>query len=100
MPIYEYRCTQCGAVFSHLWPSVKAAEEASQAGKGPVCPACGHRESHRIISQVTVLGGLGGLTPAEQAQVRAKEERLASITPREQIDKLQAKGREKRRKQS
>ncbi len=86
MPIYEYTCLSCGQTFDHFWLSIKAAEESP----APVCPDCGSSETQRIVSQVAVLGGLGGLTPGEQAAAKAQEERLAKITPREQIAKLQA----------
>lgn len=86
MPIYEYVCSDCGETFDHFWLSIKAAEE----GAAPACPHCGSAETRRVVSQVAVLGGLGGLTPGEQAAVKAQEERLAKITPREQIAKLQA----------
>lgn len=86
MPIYEYLCPACGERFDHYWRSVAAAEREPP----PPCPACGHGETQRLISQVAVLGGLGGLTPSEQAAERAHEERLAKITPREQIEKFRA----------
>ncbi len=86
MPIYEYICTTCGHHFDHYWRSMRAAEE----GQTPPCPTCASSETQRLMSQVAVLGGLGGLTPGEQAAERAREERLASITPKEQIDKLRS----------
>lgn len=86
MPIYEYICSNCGQTFDHFWPSIAAARE----GPLPACPACGSPEIRRIVSQVAVLGGLGGLTSGEQAAAKAQEERLAKITPREQIAKLRA----------
>ncbi len=86
MPIYEYTCLACGETFSHFWPSIKAASESGT----PTCPACASPETQRIISQVAVVGGLGGLTPTEQSAARAQAERLAKITPKEQIDKLRA----------
>ncbi len=87
MPIYEYVCADCGELFEHFWPTIKAADE----GQAPTCPGCGSRATQRIVSQVAVLGRLGGLTPGEQAAASAHEERLARITPREQIAKLQAR---------
>jgi putative FmdB family regulatory protein len=53
MPIYEYRCQQCGEVFSHRFRTLKAAEE----GKVPPCPACGVGKAQRLISAITTLGG-------------------------------------------
>ena len=52
MPIYEYRCNQCGAVFSRLFRSVRAAESAPESA----CPACGSADAQRLISRVAVLG--------------------------------------------
>jgi len=86
MPIYEYQCPACGEHFSHFWRSIRAAETQQP----PPCPACQHPQSQRILSQVAVLDGLGGLTPAEQSQKRAREARLAAITPKEQIDRLRS----------
>lgn len=86
MPIYEYICLDCGLNFDHFWPSIKAAEVATP----PACPTCGGNQVQRIVSQVAVLGGLGGLTPSEQAAENAQAERLAKITPKEQIEKLRA----------
>lgn len=86
MPIYEYICTDCELIFERFWPSIQEA-----AGKSaPACPGCGSHATQRIVSQVAVLGGLGGLTPGEQAAAGEHEERLAKITPKEQIAKLRA----------
>ncbi len=85
MPIYEYACADCGAIFSHLWRSIQAA------GDAPACPACASAQTQRILSQVAVLGGMGGLTPGEQAAASAQDARLTSITPKEQIDRLQGR---------
>lgn len=95
MPIYEYRCPECGEIFSHLWRTVRAADEAAASATTPACPACAAAQTERIISQVAVLGGLGGLTPTEQAGVRAEEERKASFQPHEEIKKLQANRQKK-----
>ena len=84
MPIYEYICTTCGHHFDHYWRSIRAAEE----GQAPPCPACAGLETQRVMSQVALLGGMGGLTPGEQAASAAQQERLTSVTSREQIDKL------------
>ena len=94
MPIYEYACPQCGEIFDQLWLTVRAAEEATASGKQPVCPACGESDTQRVVSQVAVLGGLGGLTPGEQRASDAKEsahaEKMASFLPKAQIDQFRA----------
>ena len=86
MPVYEYRCPKCEAEFTHLWRSM------AEAGQGcpPPCPECESADSVRVFSPPNVLGGLGGLTPGEKSEVRQAEEKLASITPKSQIDQLQA----------
>jgi putative FmdB family regulatory protein len=56
MPIYEFSCTQCGAVF----------EELVRNGTKPVCPECSSGEVCRLLSRFAVhssspgLGGTGG----------------------------------------
>ena len=99
MPIDEYACRCCGETFDHLWPTIRAAATSSAAGKHPACPACGETQAQRVVSQVAVLGGLGGLTPGEQrtsdAQETTRAERLAAITPKEQVQQFQAKRRKK-----
>ena len=76
MPIYEYVCRSCGKSFDHLWTSMAAAEKAAQSGEGLPCPVCQSSETGRIVSQVAVLGELGGLTPGEQRGVNAQAERI------------------------
>jgi len=44
MPMYEYRCSQCGAAFEKI-------VSFSQADAVP-CPQCGHTYVQRRISQV------------------------------------------------
>jgi putative FmdB family regulatory protein len=90
MPIYEYVCRSCGENFDHLWMSISVAEKAAQRGDSLPCPVCQSTETGRIVSQVAVLGELGGLTPGEQRSVNAQAERMASITPKEEIQRLQA----------
>jgi len=85
MPIYEYQCQECGHIFSHFWRSIQTA-----SGSRPACPQCHASRTQRIISSVAVLGGMGGLTPAEQQAKSAQEKKLASITPKEQIEKFRA----------
>jgi len=93
MPIYEYQCQQCGEVFSHFWRSISA----TSANDALQCPACKSENTTRIVSQVAVLGELGGLTPGERADENAQYERMASITPKDQIDRLRT-GKKKQRR--
>jgi len=48
MPIFEYRCSDCGAEVELLLRS--AAEE-------PVCPQCGGSRLEKLISAVNVMSG-------------------------------------------
>jgi len=52
MPIFEYRCGDCGKTFEFL-----------QRGKDtPECPACGSRDLKKLLSRFSsrVQGGTGG----------------------------------------
>lgn len=47
MPIYEYRCKQCGHCFEILVSSSRAAAS---------CPQCGSRKTERLISTFAAHG--------------------------------------------
>lgn len=47
MPIYEYRCRQCGKKSTHITLSVKAGLE-------PVCRKCGSRDVVKLVSRVSI----------------------------------------------
>jgi len=49
MPIYEYRCQQCGAVFSQL---MRMTDAAMQAG----CTRCGSEQTSRVPSAFAIGG--------------------------------------------
>ena len=50
MPIYEYRCQDCGHRVSIFWRTF------SEAGKGaPVCPRCDGTHLTRLVSRVRVV---------------------------------------------
>lgn len=86
MPLYDYECPECGVRFTYLWRTIQAA----QANDSPTCPACGSNSSQRIVSQVAVLGELGGLTPSEHTAENRQAEKMASVLPKETIDKFRA----------
>lgn len=86
MPLYDYECAQCGARFTHLWRTMQAA----QTGESPACPACGGGPSQRVVSRVAVLGETGGLTPSERSAENRQAEKMASVLPKETIDKFRA----------
>ncbi len=50
MPIYEYICLDCRRKVSLFHRTVSAAAAAT-----PICPACGGRRLHRLVSRVAVL---------------------------------------------
>ncbi len=50
MPIYEYRCQECGEVFSHLFLVSTAAAGQTQ------CSACGSEQTQRLISSFAIGG--------------------------------------------
>lgn len=47
MPLYKYRCNECGNTFKVLQRNGKKEEE-------PECPVCGAKESERVISSVGI----------------------------------------------
>jgi putative FmdB family regulatory protein len=64
MPIYEYRCNECGYKFEKL-------RMMSQADAPITCPSCGHGEARRMVSacacftksesgETSSVGGGGG----------------------------------------
>jgi putative FmdB family regulatory protein len=50
MPLYEYRCPQCGRLFTKL-----QAVGASEADT--MCPSCNHRGATRQVSAVASVSG-------------------------------------------
>jgi putative FmdB family regulatory protein len=52
MPLYEYRCNDCSAVFELLRPMADREVAA-------VCPSCESRASMPLISRVAVHAGSG-----------------------------------------
>ena len=55
MPMYEFRCAGCGAVFEELVSSSSPAE-------APECPSCGAGDTERVLSTfaVSVKGAAKG----------------------------------------
>lgn len=49
MPIYEYRCPDCGQRFEKLM--------RMGATERPPCPSCGKTDAHRLISTIAPVGG-------------------------------------------
>ena len=57
MPIYEYRCKECGVKFEKVLPM--------SSSPVPPCPSCGSSGPEKLIS---VPGGLGGDTAGFRGQ--------------------------------
>lgn len=62
MPLYEYKCQDCGALYEQL-------RRMSEADKNLECPRCGSRRVQRQVSACAVGGpssgpaGGGGCAP-------------------------------------
>lgn len=50
MPIYEYRCADCGQKARKFWRTFSAVDDASLQ-----CPRCGGHSFERLVSRVAVL---------------------------------------------
>lgn len=68
MPMYDYRCNQCGRTFGLFYKSYKDYETAV----GQTCPNCASTEVIRRISRVTIAQpsrDLSGLSANEMLSV-------------------------------
>ena len=43
MPIYDYRCTDCGSIYDIYHKTRELAEDV-------ICPSCGSAKHHRLMS--------------------------------------------------
>jgi len=50
LPLYEYRCEDCGKK-----SDVLASIAEKEAGLHPVCPKCGSKDCRQVFGRVTVL---------------------------------------------
>ena len=80
MPIYEYICHECQERFEKL------IRQPQNAPASPHCPLCDSTRTKRVMSSFA-HGGAAGVDPAAARAEWAQHERMASITPKEQIDK-------------
>ncbi len=55
MPIYEYRCNECGHVFSRL-------QRMGATSEGVTCPKCESSEVERVVSSFASAGSSSGLS--------------------------------------
>ena len=70
MPIYEYRCGNCGRKNSRFWLTISAAEAAENDLK---CEKCGQPALRRIISQVAL-----GKPPQDAGEQQYEFDRLTA----------------------
>lgn len=69
MPVYEYRCTECGQKARKFWRSFSAIDEAALE-----CPRCGSHSFQRLVSRV--------------AFIRSEDSRLESLADPSSLDGL------------
>lgn len=60
MPIFEYKCSQCGYINEVL---VKSAES-----KSPACPQCGHKKTEKLFSSFAAVVKETPATPPNHCQ--------------------------------
>ena len=53
MPIYEYKCKDCGEVFEYLCLNSEDAENAT-------CSSCGSAKTEKLMSMFSSAAGSGG----------------------------------------
>jgi putative FmdB family regulatory protein len=60
MPIYEYRCSECGAAFEKFLRSIQSAVEIE-------CPQCHSKQCQKSISRLGAVSVGGGGSLASSA---------------------------------
>ncbi len=50
MPIYEYACEACGKIFEEFEPTAVTVKKEKE------CPACGSKETRRVVSSFSSSG--------------------------------------------
>jgi putative FmdB family regulatory protein len=59
MPLYDYQCKQCQAIFE-----VRASICEKEAGLAPICPTCESQQTQQLITSGLVLrSGAGQMRP-------------------------------------
>lgn len=54
MPLYDYMCEQCQAVFE-----IRATIQEKEIGLEPECPVCHGKQVHSVITAGLILKGSG-----------------------------------------
>jgi putative FmdB family regulatory protein len=84
MPLYDYRCPECGTAYE---------ARHSMQETAPACPQCGHAEPQRIITKAPKVAG-GMMTHPGDGHTANKEQlkdKWAEETPKlrqKLVDKL------------
>ncbi len=55
MPLYDFRCKQCGHPFT-----VRASFQQKDAGLRPECPVCHATETQQLLTAVAFIGAESG----------------------------------------
>ena len=79
MPIYEYRCEQCGAHFQRFFRSMRQAQEETVT-----CPECGATRVRRLFSAPAVH--VAGATP--QPEEPKEEPRIKEVFGRKELNEV------------
>ena len=53
MPIYEYKCKECGAQFEEF-------QNINDSSENVICPECGEKKTERIMSAFASFGSSAG----------------------------------------
>lgn len=51
MPLFEFKCAECGAIFEQLVRSTRNPQAI-------ICPSCKSTETQKLLSSFAVSGGL------------------------------------------
>ena len=85
MPVYEFKCQDCGHRFSKLYRQMTSREDSPL----PPCPQCDGANTQRAVASFAVHGQ-PGIDHEEIAHHNAQAERESRFTPKAQIDKWKA----------
>lgn len=58
MPIYEYRCRECGKRFDRFFRSLEEAEKEREVE----CPQCGSKGARKLFSLLGLGAASGGVS--------------------------------------
>jgi len=93
MPIYEYQCQDCKAIFDEFWMSAKEAEENEAKFLAEAeCPACKSKNKAKIMSnQMVQMKGEGWTNNTILPEGNGKKDSTESLRERAKEIKEQAK---------